>query len=134
MGETTTTPTATGAGTGGQVAFHLFAASDRQETGAARDVLSRAGVVHADLRPPGANAPGEDVLTGTATAAVLADVVAALRHLFRYGIAVRLAGPTDVVVRSDPRVEQGQMVIRKPRRDVPVQDSEALRSALEGLS
>ncbi|GHB72805.1 hypothetical protein GCM10010377_74130 [Streptomyces viridiviolaceus] len=131
MGEPTT-PTAIGADTG-QVVFHLFAASEREETGAARDVLSRAGIGYADLRPPGANAPGDDVLTGTATVAALADAVAALRHRFRYGIAVRLAGPTDVVVRSDPRVEHGQIVIRKPRRDVPVRDTRALRSALNGL-
>ncbi|AYN43287.1 hypothetical protein D9753_35390 [Streptomyces dangxiongensis] len=132
MGEATT-PTAIGADTGAQVVFHLFAASDREETDAARDVLSRAGVAYADLRPPGVNAPGDDVLTGTATAAALADAVAALSHFFRYGIAVRLAGPTDVVVRSDPRVEHGHIVIRKPRRDVPVRDSGALRSALNGL-
>ncbi|UUU28419.1 hypothetical protein [Streptomyces sp. DSM 40750] len=132
MGEATT-PTAIGADTGAQVVFHLFAAPDREETGAARDVLSRAGVAYADLRPPGADAPGDDVLTGTATAAALADAVAALRHFFRYGIAVRLAGPTDVVVRSDPRVEHGQIVIRKPRRDVPVRDAGGLRSALNGL-
>ncbi|WP_405824093.1 hypothetical protein OG705_28845 [Streptomyces sp. NBC_00838] len=100
---------------------------------AARDVLSRAGIAYADLRPPGANAPGDDVLTGITGAAVLADAVAGLRHLFRYGIAVRLAGPTDVVVRSDPLVEHGQVVIRKPRRDVPVRDAGALRSALNGL-
>ncbi|MFF8990350.1 hypothetical protein ACF09H_10465 [Streptomyces sp. NPDC014983] len=132
MGETTT-PTPVGADTGARVVFHLLAASDREETGAARDVLGRAGVTYAELRPPGANAPGDDVLTGTATCAALADVVAALRHLFRYGIAVRLAGPSDVVVRSDPRVEHGQIVFRKPRRDVPVRDARALRSALNGL-
>ncbi|MGX1268848.1 hypothetical protein [Streptomyces phaeoluteigriseus] len=132
MGEATT-PTAIGSDTGAQVVFHLFAASDRGETGAARDVLSRAGVTYADLRPLGDNASGDDVLTGTATAAVLADAVTALRPFFRYGIAVRLAGPTDVVVRSDPRVEHGQIVIRRPRRDVPVRDSRALRSALNGL-
>ncbi|MGW0947841.1 hypothetical protein ACWD4O_35540 [Streptomyces sp. NPDC002623] len=132
MGEATT-PKAIGDDTGTQVVFHLFAASDREETGAARDVLSRAGVAYADLRPPGADAPVDDVLTGTATVAALADAVSALRHLFRYGIAVRPAGPTDVVVRSDPRIEHGQIVIRKPRRDVPVRDTRALRSALNGL-
>ncbi|MFD3583218.1 hypothetical protein [Streptomyces sp. NPDC058683] len=132
MGEATAS-TAIGADTGAQVVFHLFAASDREEKGAARDVLSRAGVAYADLRPPGASVPGDDVLTGTATAAALADAVASLRHFFRYGIAVRLAGPTDVVVRSDPRIEHGQIVIRKPRRDVPVRDAGALRSALNGL-
>ncbi|MER6959908.1 hypothetical protein [Streptomyces sp. NPDC000618] len=132
MGEATT-PTAIGDDIGTQVVFHLFTASDREETGAARDVLSRAGVAYTDLRPPGADAPGDDLLTGTATVAALADAVAALRHFFRYGIAVRPAGPTDVVVRSDPRIEHGQIVIRKPRRDVPVRDTRALRSALNGL-
>jgi hypothetical protein len=132
MGEATAWA-AIGDGTGRQVVFHLFAASDRGETGAARDVLARAGVAYADLRPPGAGAPGDDVLTGTATTAALADAVAALRHFFRYGVAVRVAGPTDVVVRSDPRVEHERIVIRTPRRDVPVRDAEALCSALNGL-
>ncbi|MEU3030604.1 hypothetical protein ACPCBC_29810 [Streptomyces incarnatus] len=115
------------------VVLHLFAASGRAESAAARDVLSRAGIMYADLCPPGADAPGDDLLTGTATPAALADTVDALRHLFRYGIALRLAGPCDVVVRSDPRIEHGQIVIRKPRRDVPVRDGAALRSALNGL-
>ncbi|MEW2621336.1 hypothetical protein [Streptomyces sp. NPDC048106] len=131
--EEATTPTTTGAGTGARVVFHLLTAPDREETAAATDVLSRAGVAYADLRPPGAPAAGDDILTGTATTAALADAVAALRHRFRHGIAVRPAGPADVVVRSDPRVEQGQIVIRKPRRDVPVRDAAALCSALNGL-
>ncbi|MFF0009771.1 hypothetical protein ACFYQT_41025 [Streptomyces tibetensis] len=126
------TPTAFGADGEARVVFHLFAASDRKEADAARDVLRRADVTYVDLRPLGANAPGDDVLTGTATTTALVNIVTALRHLFRYGIAVRVAGPTDVVVQSDSRIGHGQVVVRGPRHDVLAEDAGALRSALDG--
>ncbi|MEV1063822.1 hypothetical protein [Streptomyces sp. NPDC050263] len=111
-------------------AFHLFTVPVRQETEAAQDLLRAAGLEHTALHTSGGAARAEVVLTGTAPADALAEVVAALRHRLRHGVVVRRAGPRDVVVRSDPGVAHGRILVRRPHRDVEVRDAAGLRGAL----
>lgn len=110
--------------------FHLFTVPVRKETEAAQEVLRAAGVDHTALHPSGGTSQAEVVLTGTATTDTLAEVVATLRHRLRHGVVVRRAGPRDLVVRSDPAVAHGLILVRRPHRDVEIRDAAGLRRAL----
>ncbi|WP_190111041.1 hypothetical protein [Streptomyces cinnamoneus] len=75
-------------------------------------VLLAAGVESTLLEPPGSDFHAEVVRTASMTPTTLATVVVALRQRLRHGITVRVATPSDVVVRCDADVAQGLMVIR----------------------